>query len=219
MAARGIANSPDLPKVAGIILAAGLSSRMGRIKALLPMGDGVLLDRVLDAARASSLHSLIVVLGHGADEILAGAALGDALVVRNPDYRKGQSTSLHAGIGAVPPDCDGAMFLLGDQPFISPGTIDTLLGKMTDRGQRILLPTFGGVRGNPALIHRSVFPEILEIEGDTGGRALFRRMADAILEVPVPDSGIHLDLDTEADYRRLVVDGTIPDGETRREKR
>lgn len=190
--------------IAGIILAAGMSSRMGSIKALLPFGDRSLLELVLGNARASRLSSLIVVLGHGEEEIRDKVNLAGTTVVVNDRYRLGQSTSLHAGLDAVGPASEAVMFLLGDQPFVGAKTIDSLLTAFAAHRPQLMIPTCHGKRGNPVVAHRLLFPSIREITGDTGLRVLFPELRGRIVEHEVTDPAIHRDVDTPGDYVQLV---------------
>jgi len=191
-------------KIAGIILAAGLSRRMGTVKSLLPFGESLLLDRVVENAHQSELAGLIVVLGHGAEGILKKIDFKDSRVIINPDYRRGHSSSLQAGLDAVPADTDGALFLLGDQPFVGAKTIDKLIRAFQNQPSSLIIPTCQGKRGNPVLVHRCIFKMIQGLTGDTGPRVLFSKLKEEIQEVEVFDPGIHLDVDTIEDYRKLT---------------
>jgi molybdenum cofactor cytidylyltransferase len=113
-------------KIVGIILAAGLSKRMGVVKSLLPWGKSFLLDRVIVNAYQSELAGLIVVLGHEAETISQKIDFKESKVIINPDYSTGQSSSLRVGLDEVPADVDGALFLLGDQPFVGSKIINGL---------------------------------------------------------------------------------------------
>ncbi len=191
-------------KIAGIILAAGSSRRMGRVKALLPWGDSLLLEKVIDSASQSRLDSVMVVLGHEADVIKEKIDFNGVRVTVNSDYETGQSSSLRASLCALDDDTDAAMFLLGDQPFISVQVIDKLIRTFCRHPSGLLIPTHGGKRGNPVLVHKSIFEMIHKITGDTGARALFDSLGGQITEIKVLDPGILLDIDTPADYQKLV---------------
>ncbi len=191
-------------KIVGIILAAGLSTRMGTIKSLLPWGQYFLLDRVIAHACRSQLDSVIVVLGHEAETLEEKIDFKESEVIINPDYGMGQSSSLKAGLGALPADTDGAMFLLGDQPFVGVNIINTLIDAFQKQQSSLTIPTHHGKRGNPVLVHRTIFEMIRELSGDTGARVLFGKLSERIQEVDVGDPGIHLDVDTIEDYHELL---------------
>lgn len=193
-----------LPRVAGIILAAGEGTRMGRTKQLLPFRGKTVLECVVDSALASSLHRVIVVLGCRADAIEPLLKNRDVTVVLNPDYAGGQSSSLKAGLRALTEETDAVLFLLGDQPLITPETINLIVTAYATSPSPIVLPVFAGRRGNPALFSRETFPRIESLKEDRGARPLFAEYAGRILNVPVSDPSIHFDIDTEEDYRRLL---------------
>jgi molybdenum cofactor cytidylyltransferase len=193
------------PRVAGIVLAAGEGARMGRLKQLLPFAGKTVLESVVDNAMASALHRVIVVLGHQASLLRPLMAAMDVEVVINPDYRLGQSTSLQAGLQALDEQTEAALFLLGDQPLIAPATINHLLAAYSATSSPIVVPVYEGRRGNPVLFSRETFPRIAVLRDDCGARPLFDEYAERLLRVPVDDPGIHLDIDTEEDYRRLLA--------------
>ena len=116
----------------------------------------------------------------------------------------GQSTSLVKGLEHVPPDCDGAMFLLGDQPLVKPDIINTLIRAFETSKALIVLPCFHGRRGNPVIISRSLFHRLTSLSADTGARVLFDEFKTAILKVPVEDDSVLVDVDTLADYHHLI---------------
>lgn len=176
---------------------------MGTVKSLLPFGDALLLDRVIENAHQSELASLIVVLGHEAERVRERINFKESQVIFNPDYSMGQSSSLRVGLGAVPDESDGAMFLLGDQPFVGVKIIDGLIRAFKEQPSHLIIPTCRGKRGNPVLAHRSIFHMIQGITGDTGARVLFHSLKEQMREVEVSDPGIHLDVDTIEDYRKL----------------
>lgn len=185
------------PRIAGLVLAAGMSSRMGKNKLTLPLGDKVLVRRPVEAALAAGLDPLIVVTGHEAPEIHRALADLPVRFVQNADYAEGLSSSLRAGIAAVPASCDGAMVLLGDMPDISPGLISRLVAAFDPRQSRtICTATFGGRRGHPVLWGRPFFAEIDKLRGDTGARALIERHADSLCEVEADNDAPLVDIDT-----------------------
>jgi len=192
-------------KITGIILAAGLSNRMGEVKSLLPFGKSLLLGLVINNVWESILSHTIVVLGSDADRIRKMIDFKDATVVFNPDYRRGQSSSLKAGLQAVDSDTDGVMFLLGDQPFIDPKLINTLIGEWRKQPAAIIIPVYDGKRGNPVVAHRNIFPMIRKISGDSGLRQIFQKLKGDIREVEIADPGILMDIDTVEDYRELLL--------------
>lgn len=189
--------------IVGVILAGGSSSRLGRPKQLLPLGDRPVLAHTLAGALAADLDGVVVVLGHEAAAAQERIDFAGVRVVVNPDYRDGQSTSLRAGVAALPPDADAALFILGDQPLIGPTVHNALIAARRATGAPIVMPTYEGERGNPVLIASDLFPELARVTGDQGARGVIRAHRDAVHEVPIPGPPPTDDLDTEEDYVRL----------------
>ncbi len=191
-------------KIAGIILAAGRGVRMGKIKQLMPINRIPMLQHVINAALASRLDHVIVVLGHAGLEIREAVDLSRVTVVENPDYQKGQSSSLKVGLQALNPAINAALFLLADQPSVDSETINQLIDAYQPDKPPILRPSFEGKPGNPVLMGKTVFSRLLELEGDQGGKGVFRFFQDRMKEVPVQHRGIHTDLDTPEDYQSFI---------------
>jgi molybdenum cofactor cytidylyltransferase len=191
--------------IIGIILAAGSSSRLGRPKQLLPLGGRPVLAHTLANARAAALDAIIVVLGHEAVAIQQQVDCCGARVVINEAYREGQSTSLRAGLAALPPDTDAALFILGDQPLIGPAILDALIAPRRATVAPIVMPTYAGQRGNPVLIASALFPELATVTGDQGARGVIRAHAAEIHEVAIAGDPPTDDLDTQEDYVRLLA--------------
>jgi molybdenum cofactor cytidylyltransferase len=191
------ATGPQAPHIAAVVLAAGLSSRMGHNKLVADIAGKPLVRHAADAALSSAARPVIVVTGSEAenvDQALAGLPL---TIVRNLDFRKGLSTSLIAGINAVPDDCDGAVVMLGDMPDVTAGIIDRLIAAFEPEEDRaICVATRDGKRGNPVLWSREFFPDIRKLEGDVGAKSLIGENADIVCEVEMADDGPLLDIDT-----------------------
>ncbi len=186
-------------RVAGIVLAAGASRRMGRFKLLLPWRGRPVLDHVLRAVRASALDSRILVLGHEAAAVRGALHLADFTVLENPEYLAGQSASMRVGLLAAPAACTGYLFLLGDQPEITPAFIDELIARHTQAPEKILVPTVGGQRTSPVLFPAALREELLAVTGDQGGRPLLAAHPDLVWSVAVEDPALLRDLDEPAD--------------------
>ena len=197
------------PFVSGIVLAAGASTRMGRPKPLLPVAGRPLLQHVVDAALASSLDELIVVLGHCAGEVEAALTLGGrARAITNPDYAEGQITSLRCGLAAANCDARAAAILLGDQPSLGSRAIDDMLAAFLDAGARAARPVYpdaGGRPGHPVLLAREIFGELNVLRGDQGARTLFSGRRPGVIEVPVAGQPPP-DIDTPEDFARIALD-------------
>jgi len=191
-------------KVVGIILAAGQSRRMETTKQLLNFHQKPILQWVYDICGESDLSKIIIVLGHQKKKILQQMDFPQAIVVENPDYKSGQSTSLIAGLGQLDEEDDAAMFLLGDQPLLNKSTINLLIKSYQKLQSSITIPVFNEKRGNPVIFDRSLFHELEQISGDQGGRGCFNRHADDIDLVEVNDEGVLIDLDTREDYLNLL---------------
>jgi molybdenum cofactor cytidylyltransferase len=189
--------------ICGIILAAGISSRMGKTKQLLLYKGSPILSHVMKNALASNLSSVIVVLGHDAEKIKKNIDFSLVCPVLNRGYKTGQASSLKKGLKAVTGPCDGAMFLLGDQPRVDKSVINTLINALLTSDDSIIIPCYRKKRGNPVIIAEDLFPEINDLDGDTGARVLFKKYKNNILKININDPAILVDVDTPEDYKKL----------------
>jgi molybdenum cofactor cytidylyltransferase len=192
------------PGVSAIVLAAGMSTRMGSPKQLLRIDGKTLLAITLETLGKSRVGEIVVVLGASADLIRREVEFGAAKVVINEAYRDGMGTSLRVGLAAVDTRAEAALVVLADQPFLKPSTIDKLIGQHRLRHPQIAIPLYRGFRGNPVLLDRSVFAELAGLEGDIGCRAIFGSHTENILKAPLDDMGILLDVDTPGDFASLA---------------
>jgi molybdenum cofactor cytidylyltransferase len=188
----------DGRRVAAIVLAAGRSTRMGGPNKLLAEIGGLPLVRIAtEQALASRAAPVIVVTGHERAKVEAALAGLKVRLVHNPDYAAGLSTSLKAGLSALPPSADGAIVCLGDMPQVTARLIDRLLDAFDpERGALVVVPTIEGKRGNPVVWSRRFFSDLMALEGDVGARHLIATYADVVAEVPVEDSAALTDVDT-----------------------
>lgn len=190
------------PNVAALVLAAGQSSRMGGVNKLLAEVDGVPMAlRAVNAALASKAASVTVVLGHEAEQVeslLAGRKIN---LVRNPDYAQGMSTSLRAGMRALPAEAEAAVVLLGDMPRVSAVHVDRLIDAFDAKQPAIVVPQRNGKRGNPILWPREFFAPMQAIDGDRGARGLLEENPQRIRSVEMDDDAIHADVDTPEDLK------------------
>jgi molybdenum cofactor cytidylyltransferase len=191
--------APRAPRIAAIVLAAGQSRRMGAINKLLADLDGVpMLLRAVDSALASRASPVIVVTGHEAERVRE--ALGrkrKIMIVHNPDYAEGLSTSLARGLAAVPEGCDGAIVCLGDMPRVKAQHLDRLIDAFNPvEGRAICVPTYAGKRGNPVLFARRFFGEMGGIAGDVGARHLIGEHGELVAEIEMGDEGVLIDVDS-----------------------
>jgi molybdenum cofactor cytidylyltransferase len=188
---------PRAPKVGAIVLAAGLSSRMGRNKLLVDIGGKPLLRRVAEAASASAVDSVLVVSGNAAADTVSVLAGLRVAVVENPDFRDGLSTSIKCGLRALPDDCDGALVLLGDMPAVSSELIDKLIAAFDPaEGRAICVATWKGKRGNPVLWGRQFFADMLQLEGDVGAKHLMAANGELVCEIEAANDAPLVDIDT-----------------------
>lgn len=193
------------PKIAAILLAAGRSRRMGKINKLLEDVYGIpMIARVAEALQASQAEPVIAVTGHEAERIGKALQKHRFTRVHNPDYADGLSTSLVAGLGQLPPDCDGFLVCLGDMPTLGPEIIDRLIAAFSPQdGRRICVPTFNGKRGNPVLWDRSFAESMAELKGDVGAKHLIGENEDVVAEVAMDDAAVLSDIDTPAALAQL----------------
>lgn len=193
-------------RVSAVVLAAGRSARMGETKQLLCVGDSTVLGRTLENVCKARVDEIVLVLGFSAEKIregLSATLLNGVKVVVNQHHEEGMARSLREGLAAVHPRMDAALIVLADQPFVRTATIARIIERYRCSDAKIVIPLHKGKRGNPVLLDRSVFPEAMALQGDTGCRAIFGNHADGIEEVDVDDEGVLLDIDNREDYDRL----------------
>ncbi|HET9717778.1 MAG TPA: molybdopterin-binding/glycosyltransferase family 2 protein [Pseudolabrys sp.] len=200
--------SPEGRRVAGLVLAAGRSTRMGAINKMLAEIRGKPLVRIAaEQALASNAHPIIVVTGHDREKV--DAALNGLPVrrVHNPDYADGLGSSLKAGIAALPQDADGVVVCLGDMPQVDAALINRLIAAFDpERGALIVVPSIEGRRGNPVVWSRRFFPDLMSIQGDVGARHLIGNYTEAVMEVPLTGAGALTDIDTPESFSAVKAE-------------
>ena len=191
--------------IAGLILAAGESSRMGTPKATLAYRGRTFLETIVQTLRGADIERMVVVLGHQADEIQRQIEIEPAQVVINPDYRSGQTSSLQVGLRALLADEPEAVLLcLVDHPAVSAETVRRIVATFGQCGAPVVIPTYLGRRGHPVLIGRQLFDELLRLASDAGVDSVVRRYRPATQFVAVEDEGVVIDVDEPESYRRLT---------------
>ena len=187
-------------RVAGIILAAGMSTRMGQLKQLLPLGGRAAIEWIAEVV-GGRLDEVVVVLGHRAEEIAPVLAAYPVRWIVNADYQTGMLSSVQCAVQAVDIESD-YLICLGDQPRLSGAVVGQVLQARTQVSAGIIIPTANGKRGHPVLIRNVYRAEILGLPLDVGLNAVTRGHPEDTYELPVAEDAILTDMDTPADYQR-----------------
>jgi molybdenum cofactor cytidylyltransferase len=190
--------------VAGVVLAAGASTRFGRNKLLLQLGGDSLARRAVKAALEGGLDPVVVVLGHEADRIGEELSGLPVRVILNPDYARGMNTSVQAGVEAVPEDVPALVVLLADMPFVTGDMIARLVQAYRQTRAPLVVSDYEGVHAPPTLYSRPLFRELGGPEGDGCGRRLVKRHAEEAVRVSWP-SDMLADVDREEDWGQVRV--------------
>jgi molybdenum cofactor cytidylyltransferase len=188
--------------VAGVILAAGASSRMGRNKLLFEVGGETLLRRAVRVTADAGLDPVIVVVGHdaaSAREALAGLSYR---CIENPAYERGINSSVRAGIGAVLDEAVAAVVILADMPFVTAPMIATLVERFRESAAPLVISDYGGINAPPQLYGRSLFGELLGMDGEGCGKQVVKRHRHEAISVSWPAAAL-TDVDVPEDYERL----------------
>ncbi|MTI44578.1 molybdenum cofactor cytidylyltransferase [Roseibium hamelinense] len=206
--------SNSKPKIAGVLLAAGKSRRMGAHNKLLATLEGeTLVKRTARHLTQSGIDHIVAVTGYMAEEIEEQVAGIAHQTIYNPDFEDGMASSIRTGITALPRDTDAVMIVLGDMPFVTPKDFKALVNAYRSSGTgQIVLSMSNGQRGNPVLWDSNFFPDLQNLSGDTGARHLIGEHTDLVVEVEI-GSAAHQDLDTPADLE--AVGGELPSPEAK----
>ena len=188
--------------IAAVVLAAGLSRRMGQAKLLMPVGGRPIIRYVVESVLAGGVDSVWVVTGPDVEPIEAALAGFEVQIVVNPAPEEGQAGSVRTGIAALPPSVDAVLIALGDQPSLAPSIIPALLAARRASPKLIVAPRYRDGQGNPVLFKREIFPELLRLTGDLGARPIIQKEPARVewvdLDLPMPP-----DVDTPDDYERI----------------
>lgn len=191
-------------KPAGIILAAGLSSRMGRDKATLPYRGSTFLNHLVDLL-AQQVEPLVIVLGHNAESIRSTIPpRSNVSVVVNPDFEQGMLSSLQTGIRALPGGAEAALFTLVDLPAVKTETVERLLEAFEGGDQLLTIPRCAGRRGHPVIARRAILSEIEGLSAPGSPKTLIHAHRSGTSFVDVDDEGIFRDVDAPEDYEAMV---------------
>jgi molybdenum cofactor cytidylyltransferase len=188
--------------IAAVVLAAGLSRRMGQAKLLMPVGGRAIVRYVVESVLAGGVDLVWVVTGPDGEPIEAALAGLEVQIAVNPAPEEGQASSLRAGIAALPASVDAVLIALGDQPSLAPSIIPALLAARRTSPKLIVAPRYRDGQGNPVLFKREIFPELLRLTGDQGARPIIQKEPARVewveLDLPMPP-----DVDTLDDYEKI----------------
>jgi len=184
-----------------IILAAGESRRMGKLKPLLRFKDKTFLDEIISVLKLSDVDRITVVLGAEAQTIKKSVDLSGTNIVVNKEYQKGQLSSLIAGIEDVPEETKAILVCLVDSPFITQEVVNQIISKFRETNNPIIVPVFNKERGHPTLFSRALFDELANAPQAQGARHVIYSNEEKILELETCESGILIGINTPEDYK------------------
>lgn len=202
----------SLPFISGILLAAGLSKRMGQPKQLLPFGKSTIVEVVVDNMLGAKFSEVIVIVGHCAEQVQDILGERPVKIVFNPDYREGMLTSAQTGIRSLnfenvknKSNRDAFSIMLVDQPFITSELIDKVIDAYAQTDKGIALPSYNYQRGHPVIFHHRYADEVLKLSAESGGvRSLFKSHSEDIHYVNVDTDDVLRDIDYRQDYERAL---------------
>ena len=189
--------------IAGLIVAAGYSSRMGAFKPLLPLGAKTVIETAVDSLRQGGIKDIRVIVGYRSAELYPLLARLQVGIIDNPNFAAGMFSSVVTGLTALAGEAEAFLLLPGDTPLIRRRSIKDLIREYRRTGAAVVYPVFDGQRGHPPLISARIFAAIRKGDGVGGLRSILERFAGDSVDVAVADQGVLLDMDTPADYRRL----------------
>lgn len=192
----------ERPMVAAVVLAAGSSTRMGRNKLLLDLGGETLVRRAVRAAVEAGVDRVVVVLGHEAQSVEAELSGLPCVAVVNPDHTQGAGTSLQVGVRQAATEAGAVVIVLADMPFVSAGMIETLLERYRATGAPLVVSRYGDVEAPPILYDRSLFAELLSVQGERCAKQVVRRHKHEAAIVTWPGDALK-DIDVAEDYERV----------------
>ena len=184
-----------------IILAAGESKRMGKLKPLLKFKERTFLGQIISVLKLSDVDQITVVLGAEAETIKKSIDLSGTSIVINKDYRKGQLSSLIAAIENTPAETKAILVCLVDSPFITKELVNKIIAKFKETDNPIIIPVFNNKRGHPSLFSRLLFDELLNAPQEQGARYVLYSNEEKILELETSESTILIGIDTPDDYK------------------
>ena len=190
--------------VSSVLLAAGQSKRMGRVKQLMPWGHSTIVEQSIDNLLASVVNEVIVVVGYKAEEVRKAIGARPVKVVVNTDYEQGMSTSIAVGLSSIDSQEHAVMLVLGDQPLIGSQTINSLIDEFHRCDKGIVVPTYQGRRGNPVIFAARYKEELLRLKGDIGGRDIVKDHPEDVIEVAVATKSVLIDIDALSDYQSYL---------------
>jgi molybdenum cofactor cytidylyltransferase len=189
-------------RIAGVVLAAGLSSRMGRNKMLLQLGGRSLVRRAVETALSACLDPVLVVVGHERERVESELRGLTCMPVHNPDYAAGMNTSLRAGIRALAEDVEAAVLLLGDMPLVEASMLRALVETFRRERKPLVISTYDGVIAPPILYGRALFDELRALEAEACGKSIVKRHRAEAAELRWPKEAL-TDLDAPEDLERV----------------
>lgn len=190
-----------------MILAAGAARRFGAQKLLAPLGGRPLVQHVIDAANASCLEDIVLVVGTNANDLVAQLEIGRTRVVQNPDPARGLASSLQSGLRSLDQSLHAALVLLGDMPGVTTALIDELVARGRETRASAVVSVWRGRRSPPVVLHKSIWPAALALDGDIGMREVLAGRNDVVEVEVTPNLGALDDVDTPEDHGRLRVRG------------
>ncbi|MBC9798561.1 nucleotidyltransferase family protein [Sinomicrobium weinanense] len=190
-----------------VILAAGSSSRMGQPKQLLEYNGKTLLQHAVDEALGTGIENIVMILGAHAGKIREVIKEDKIRFLQNQDHEEGMASGIRLGVHDLTKSrenmTEGILIMLCDQPFVNSELLIRLIGKQIATGCRIVASTYKGIEAVPAVFHKSVFPELINLKGDRGARSIIKKYGKGTATVEFPKG--HIDIDTLEDYRNLTT--------------
>ena len=188
--------------ICAVVLAAGLSRRMGVQKLLLPFGGKTVITHIVDQILAGAVDRTYVVVGHAGERVRRELSNRNVTIVSNPDYESGMLSSVRCGLAALPRECQAVLVALGDQPSVTSKLIDQIIRSFEETEKKILVPVYNGGRGHPVMFSNNYRDEILTCYDNVGLRGLLHAHPDDVFELSVSTSAVLSDMDCPQDYRR-----------------